>query len=125
MRIALTANAIARWTLLILALVIPFFVIPAAWAQINQDKMLLLTVFLSFALLVYMVGRLAIGQVPLPRHPLLIVAALLPICYLVSALATHASINSYVSDFGGVDTVAATVLLFATCVIFSLLFTGE
>jgi tetratricopeptide (TPR) repeat protein len=125
MKVALVANAISRWALLIMSLALPFFVIPAGWAQIDQDKMLLVTVFLSFALLVYVIGRLSLGQVPLPRHPLLIAAALLPLCYLVSALATNATINSYVSSFGGVDTVTATVLLFATCAVFSLLFTGE
>ena len=125
MRIATIADKLARWLLIVLAFSIPFFVLPVSWAQVAQDKTLLLVVVLSLTLIAFVVARIAAGTLLIPRHPLLFASALLPIAYLASALGSHATIGSYVSGFGATDTVAAMTIFFATIALYGLIFSGK
>ena len=125
MRTAEIADRTARWLLIVVAFSIPFFVIPAPWALIAQDKMLLLIGGLSLALVAFVVARIFAGTLVIPRHPLLFAAVLLPVAYVASALGSGAVVRSYVSGFGTTDTVAAVTLLFATLALFALLFSGK
>ena len=125
MRIEEVAERAARWLLIGFAFLLPIFVIPTAWAQVAQAKTLLLVAGLSLVLIVFVVERIFGGSMKIPRHPLLLASILLPIAYLASALGSQVGIGSYISGFGGVDTVAAVALFFATLVLFALLFTGK
>ena len=125
MRVAEIADLSARWLLTAFAFFIPFFVIPAPWALIAQDKMLLLVAGLTLTLAAFVIARITAGTLVIPRHPLLLASVLLPIAYVASALGSSAAISSYVSGFGTTDTVAAIVLLFATLALFALLFSEK
>lgn len=91
----------------------PFFVIPTVWADINASKLLLATAVVAVALFAWLIARLSEGSVPVPRDPLLYLAAFLPIAYLISAVASKAPAESYVSGAGSQDTVVAMTILFA------------
>lgn len=104
---------IARWSVLSLFCLIPFFAFPVAWVTIAQSKMALIA-------LVSVVGTVAIvfsvayrGSIKISKSPILCAAALLPIAYLVSALASHGGRDSFLGGLGEQDTVAAITLVFA------------
>jgi len=107
-------DSIARWSLFLLAGLIPLFIIPAAWAGAGQAKLLLAAALVIIALLSWLSARAVEGVMVLPRNLLLFASALLPAAYLVSAVFSHAPAESYASGADGQDTVAAIAILFAT-----------
>ncbi len=111
--------------LVLLVLLTPLFVIPQSWADINGAKYLLLAVFLSVAVVAWLIGRLSEGAISLPRNVLLFAAALLPLSYLISALASSAPAQSWVSGAGSQDTVAAVAILFALLALCAIVFATD
>lgn len=124
MEIRAIADNIARWLLVALVALMPFFVIPAPWVTIVQGKFLLAGVLLSLIVVAYVVARLAQGKMLLPRNAVLYAAALLPLGYLVSAVFSGSPADSYASGLGAQDTVASIALLFAALALSATLFAG-
>lgn len=124
MHVRVLGDSIARWSLVALAALLPLFVIPTPWASVVQGKLLLAALFISVALVAYIVARIAQGHFLVPRDTLLYAAMLLPLCYLVSALLSGGSASSYVSGLGTQDTVASMAILFATLALAATLFAG-
>ncbi|HEY4516382.1 MAG TPA: tetratricopeptide repeat protein [Candidatus Paceibacterota bacterium] len=116
------ADLIARWSLILLAGLSPLFVIPAAWAGVGQGKALLTVLLVAVALVAWLGARLMEGILPIPRNVILFAAALLPLAYLVSAIAAGAPADSYASGGGGQDTVAAAAILFAITALYACVF---
>ncbi|HEY4487212.1 MAG TPA: hypothetical protein VI483_00430, partial [Candidatus Paceibacterota bacterium] len=100
MEIRAIADNIARWLLVGLVALTPFFVIPTSWATIVQSKFLLAGVLVSLIIVAYVVARLAQGKMLLPRNAVLYAAALLPVGYLASAILSGSSADSYASGLG-------------------------
>ena len=124
MRTRTLADSVARWSLLLLFFLAPFFVIPAAWPTVAQSKILLAVVLLTIALVAWAIARLVEGALHIPRSFLLYVAPLLPLAYVLSALGSHAPLESYVSGDGFLDTVAAITLLVGLLIMFALELSG-
>ena len=124
MEIRAIADNIARWLLVGLVALTPFFVIPTSWATIVQSKFLLAGVLVSLIIVAYVVARLAQGKMLLPRNAVLYAAALLPVGYLASAILSGSSADSYASGLGAQDTVASIALLFAALALSAVLFAG-
>ena len=103
---------IARWSVILLCALLPFFFIPVAWASIAGAKMLLAIILTVTATLAWAIGSFNSGTLRVPKSLLLMAGALIPIAYLISALATGAS---RVSLIGSVeqDTVVAVVIWYA------------
>jgi tetratricopeptide (TPR) repeat protein len=116
------ADGIARYALITLVGLTPFFVIPASWAQIDQSKIILAAVLVSVALVGWLIARLSEGALRIPRNIVFFAAALLPLCYFLSALFSRAPAESYVSGAGDQDTVISMVLLFALLALCALVF---
>ena len=106
------AEAIARWSVFFLFLFVPFFFIPAPWISIVQSKALLATVVVTIGFLAWIMHVLDTTRFQFQKSPLLITAALIPLAYVVSAIATGASWLSIVGDGRGQDTVLSFVLLY-------------
>ena len=103
---------IARWSILLLCALLPFFFIPVAWASIAGAKMLLAIILTVTATLAWTIGSFNSGTLRLPKSWLLAAGALIPVAYGISAIATGAS---RVSLIGSVeqDTVVAVVIWYA------------
>lgn len=119
------ADLIARWSLILLAGLAPLFIIPAAWAGVGQAKILLAVVLVALALIAWLAARFLEGVILIPRNLMVLAAALLPLAYLVSAIASKAPLESYVSGAGGQDTVAAVAILFSILVLFGCVFSAN
>ncbi len=122
MRTREISNSIARYALILLVGLTPFFVLPAAWAQVNESKLVLASTLIAAAMIAWIVARLSEGAIRIPRNFALAAVALLPIAYLISALLSHAPAESYVSGAGSQDTVVSMILLFALIALCALLF---
>ena len=122
MRTQAIADLVARCSLLLLAFLLPFFVLPVSWAGVGQAKLVLGATLLLFALAAWLVARLAEARIRVPRHLLPVAAALLPLAYLVSALASRAGTDSFVAGDGTLDTVSGMTLLLCTLVMYALVF---
>ncbi len=119
------AEKISRWATLLLCGFLPFFFIPASWVSIPQAKILLVTILVVVATIAWIAAALSSGSIRLPKSPLLLAALLLPIAYLVSAVATGSSDISFVSGAAMQDTVVATMIWYALFVTCSLIFGGS
>lgn len=106
------AESVARWSVFLLFLLVPIFFVPAPWMSIVQSKILLATIIVTVGFLAWVVNTLDTSRLRFPKSPLLIAAALIPIAYLISAIATGASWASFVGDGRGQDTVVGFVLLY-------------
>src|SRR3989344_3900396 len=85
------SDALARWAVFILFALLPFFFIPVPWVSVPQAKIILSTIVAIVALLAWIATSLNESKLRTSLTPLLIMAALVPIAYLVSALATGAT----------------------------------
>ena len=103
---------------LLLTFFLPFFFIPTAWTSVPQAKSLLVIIFIVVALLAWIATALTEGVFRVPRSALLFAALLVPMAYLVSALAAGASHLSFIGGGSEQDTVVAVILwyvLFVVC----------
>lgn len=106
------SKKVAEWSVLILCALLPFFFLPAIWVTVPAAKMMLVVVLTVVALLAWILASFNEGTLRTPKSLLLAAAALIPIAYLISTLATGASRESFVGS-GGQDTVVTVALLFA------------
>ncbi len=125
MSVSVVSNTIARYSLLILLFLLPFFVFPVSWITVAQDKALLSVLLLSIAFFSYTIGRLVAGFAIVPRHVILFSALLLPVCYALSALFSGASVDSYVSGLGDQGTVTSILFLSLLLSLTASLFSGH
>ncbi|PIR82476.1 hypothetical protein COU20_02105 [Candidatus Kaiserbacteria bacterium CG10_big_fil_rev_8_21_14_0_10_59_10] len=100
-------DAIARWGLFALALLLPVFFVPTASVLIPQAKMSFLLAVASVSLLAWFAARLFEGVIRLPRSVLFWVVAALPIAYAISALTTGWSASSVIGTGTERETLAS------------------
>ena len=105
-------DAFARWCIIFISFLIPFFVIPVSWASAAQSKMILIASVLIVGTLSWVIARCVERAVPSLPNPIMGAAILLPIAYTISALVARSSSVSFVSGNGQLDTVASTAILF-------------
>ena len=103
----------AYWSTILLAALLPFFFIPAPWASTAHAKVLLVVVLVVVATLSWITAAFLEGSFRMPKSSLFFAALLVPIAYLISALATGASSVSFVGEGAEQDTVAAVLLWYA------------
>ena len=125
MRLVQLSSATVRFSFILLAILLPFFVIPASWVSVAQGKLLILIALILVALVSFCVARVTSGHAIVPRHAVFFAAALLPLCYLLSAWLSGASVDSYVSGFGDQETVATMTILFAMLALAGIAFAGR
>ena len=117
------SDALARWAVFILFALLPFFFIPVPWVSVPQAKIILSTIVAIVALLAWIATSLNESKLRISLSPLLIMAALVPIAYLVSALATGATWESFVGQESSQDTVIGSaiwyILLFVSASVLS------
>ena len=117
------SEALARWAVFLLFALLPFFFVPVPWVSVAQAKIILSTVLAVVALLAWIAASLKGSQLRVARSPLLIAAALIPIAYLVSALAAGATWESFVGQETSQDTVMGSIvwyiLLFVSAAVLS------
>jgi len=101
----------------LLFLLVPFFFVPVPWVSVAQSKALLAILLVTVGLLAWVAASLNSSEFRFPKSPLLIAAALVPLAYLISALATGVSWESFTGDGRGQDTVVGFVLLYVAFLI--------
>ncbi|MBI1974259.1 MAG: tetratricopeptide repeat protein [Candidatus Zambryskibacteria bacterium] len=109
--------------LLAILFLLPLFFIPGGVMSLAVSKAILLSLGVIVASLVFILETWKSGKIEIPWHPAVLVAALLPAIYFLSALLTTPSslslfgYNFEVGTFGFV--LLITVLLFITSVVVS------
>ena len=115
MRYFVHAENVARWSVLLLLFLLPFFFVPNAWAGVAGVKMSLAVLAAGVGMLAWALAAFYDGVLRIPKSLLLFASALVPVAYFTSALATGASRASFIGDVDQ-DTVIAIavwwVLLF-------------
>jgi len=112
MKYLMHSENVARWSVLLLLFLLPFFFVPSAWVGIAGVKMLLAVLATVIGVLAWTLASFNDGALRLSKNTLLFAVALVPLAYFVSTLATGASDASF---FGTVeqDTVAAVAIWWA------------
>lgn len=118
-------DAIARWIMVAVFSLIPFFFAPVTWLTSLQSKMLLVSVLLALTAILWVVARVLEGGVKLPWNMVIGSAALLPIVYAISTVANGFSSVSLVGTGVEADTLAVVALQFAAFALTAMLFLGE
>lgn len=103
------ARALALWSLLLLALLLPFFFVPVNWMSVAASKMLIVAILAPVSFVACILAAFHLGELRFPRSALLASAGLLCLGYGVSAIASGSLWLSY-AGYGATDTVAAIVL---------------
>ena len=106
------AETVARWSVYLLFLLTPFFFVPLPWVSVAHSKVLFGLLVITVGFLAWILSSFNSSTLRFPKSPLLLAAALIPVAYLVSALATGASWESFAGDGRGQDTVIGFVLLY-------------
>lgn len=107
----------ARFLLIALFALLPFFILPVAWVGVGQSKMLLAGVFVILTAFFWTVARFSEGIVRVPRSILIPLVGLLPFAYLVSAYVSGWDMSSIVGAGLEQDTLVAVVVWYATFVL--------
>ncbi|MBI4068548.1 hypothetical protein HY413_04065, partial [Candidatus Kaiserbacteria bacterium] len=107
------AESVARWSVFLLFLLVPFFFVPVSWVGVAQAKMLLSVIAVTVGFLAWVAMSLRDSELRIPRSPLLIAALLIPLAYLVSALVSGPSWGSLIGEGGGQDTVVGFAIWYA------------
>lgn len=115
-------DQVARWGLVFFVAVLPFFVIPAAWASVAEAKIIFTACVILVVALVWVVARIMEGTFSIPKSPILVAGVLLPIAYMVSAVVSKGSAVSFVSSSTVQDTVVIMTLLYAILLFTALIF---
>lgn len=110
--VAALANIAARWSLIAIAALLPIFIIPVPWILVGQAKVLLLASLLLITLIAWAIARVAERSLLLPKNVLLLSTTFLPLAYAASALASGASMASFVSGSAEQDTVVGVCLFY-------------
>ena len=113
MRIQNTADSVSRWCVLLIAGLLPFFVVPVVWVGVAQAKFILIALLALTALLSWLFARFIEGFVRIPRKAILFAGALLPIAYGISAFVTGGAWTSLVGTSVAQDTVVVVTVWFA------------
>ncbi len=106
------AENIAWWSVLLTVFLLPWFFIPNNWMTIGASKMLLVVSLVTVATLSSVLASLNQWTLRIPKSSLLLAAALVPLAYLVSALATGVSRESLIGS-AEQDTFGVVALLYA------------
>lgn len=104
------ARSISYYTILLLSFLLPFFFVPVAWVSIVQAKVFLIALAAILATVALIANALSEGKIRIPKSPLLIATALVPLAYLFSAIASGASQTSFFGGASQQDTVVAVFL---------------
>ena len=104
------AEKLARWSVYAFFGLLPFFFIPVPWVSIPEAKVLLATIVVIFGFVAWIVSSIQNARLLLPKNVLLVAAAAIPIIYVLSALASGASSESFVGDATAKDTVISVAL---------------
>lgn len=107
------AEKTARWSVLLLCALLPFFFVPAPWTSIPQAKMLLVIALVVLATIAWIGAALSAGSLRVPKSALFFAIPLLPIAYLISALATGGSHLSFIGGTAMQDTVVTVLIWYA------------
>lgn len=117
MRYLAQAGLVARWSVFALFFLVPIFFVPVPWMGVIHAKALLAVVGITIGFLAWVTHSFDMSALRIPKSGLLLAAVLIPIAYLVSALATGASWEAFLGSGGGQDTVVGFVLLYLALVI--------
>ena len=88
MRYFVHAENVARWSVLLLLFLLPFFFVPNAWAGVAGVKMSLAVLAAGVGMLAWALAAFYDGVLRIPKSLLLFASALVPVAYFTSALAT-------------------------------------
>ena len=108
-------DAIASWILIVLAFLLPVFFIPSLSVPFQLMKMLVLSVGVLVAFLLWIIARLKDGVITLPKTWILLSAVLIPVSAFVSALTINPKIAmpaAFLGQGGEVGTVGSMVVFF-------------
>ncbi len=108
---------LVRYCTIVLAFLLPIFVIPAVWASVPQSKLLISVLLIVVALIAWLVQAVASRRLIFSTDPIILTSLLLPIAYALSAIFTQSSFTSFVSGTAVTGTVASMFLLFGACLI--------
>lgn len=117
-------DTIASWILVALAFLLPVFFIPSLSVPFQLMKMLVLSVGVLVAFLLWIVARLKDGVITLPKTWIICSAVLIPVAGFVSALTINPKIampSAFLGQGGEVGTVASMVVLFLAMLLVVLL----
>jgi len=118
-------DLIARWALLALFALLPLFFIPGGNVSVAQSKLGVATFFICIAAIGWFAARLSEGTARLPKHVVLFASTLLPVAYIFSALIAGWSTSSIFSGLADQDTVAVSLLWFASLALAAGVFGAE
>lgn len=121
----LFSDSVLKWLLLSIAFLLPIFFIPGTTVAPEFSKMILLEVIVLFGTFAWALGRLRDGRVVLPKSLLLVVASLLVVVFIVSALLSPAPIVSFFGSGYDIGTVNTFIVLFLLMFLSSSLFTDR
>ncbi len=107
------SETILRVSLYAALFLIPFFFVPLSWFSVADAKSLVIALCGGAGAIAFVVARIYRGTLLIPKHPLFFAVALPPIAYLVSALVSGGSWDSFVGTGGAQDTVVAVALWYA------------
>lgn len=113
-----------RWSFILLAGLLPIFIIPVPWVTVVQAKVILVALAVIIVVIGWALARFLEGTVSVPQNLIFVLAALLPIAYTVSALALHRSASSLVGGNAEQDTIVVMVLLYALLALPVLIFSS-
>lgn len=123
-KFALLADSIARWSIILLAVLLPLFIMPSGAITTPQSKMLLATILVFIAAVFWCISVFLRGAI-IPKNVIIVAAALLPIAYALSSLLAGWPGASVVSGLGEQDTVVSVCLWFAALLVAAAVFGGE
>ena len=108
-----------------LLVLLPVAFLPVPWATLPHAKVGLLVILTGIGIVTFVLARFLEGNLSLPKSWVVFAAILLPIAYLVSAVATGANRSSLLG--GGIEphTVAIMFLWAAVVILGALVFRGR
>ncbi len=118
-------DTLARFLLVGLFTLLPFFFIPLTWLTSLQSKMILASVILGLVAVLWATARAREGGGRLPWNMLFATSALVPVAYAISAAVNGFSSLSIVGTGIEPDTLAVVCLEFAALTLTALIFGGD
>ncbi len=108
-----------------LLVLLPVAFLPVPWATLPHAKVGLLVIFTGIGIVAFVLARFLEGNLSLPKSWVVFAAILLPVAYLISAVATGASRSSLLG--GGIEphTVAIMFLWAAVVILGAMVFRGR
>jgi Flp pilus assembly protein TadD len=108
------SDAVLYWILVGIAFLLPIFFIPGGNVAPEFSKMMFLEAMTLLAVFLWGAGRLGEGKITVPKSLLLLSSALLVVQFIAAAIASPASLVSFVGsgyDIGTVNTFLVLALL--------------